>query len=222
MTDLHLSATEVTAVRRVLMIDDPVYDSRARALLSAMHRLIPSESLGVGVGDAHGYLEMHVNLPDHVYDDLGPHVCDGPLHTGVEHLAASPYARDEMAGMSALGVRDCVRVGFALGGGRVAQIWFDRQRRFFQPRDVQLLVMLQPALGRLVRPPEQCGELAALSGSERQILDLVARGATNQDVADQLSLSEATVRKHLEHVYRKLGVSNRTAASALVRAPVAG
>jgi DNA-binding CsgD family transcriptional regulator len=221
MMDLHLSAAEVCTVRRVLMIDDPVYDSRARVLLSAMHRLIPSESLGIGVGDAHGYLETHVHLPDHMYDDLGPQVCDGPLHTGVEHLAASPYAREEMAELAALGVRDCLRVGFALGGGRVAQMWFDRSRRYFEARDVQLLVMLQPALGRLVRPPDRCGDLDALSGSERQILDLVARGATNQDVADQLALSEATVRKHLEHVYRKLGVSNRTAASALVRAPLA-
>ncbi len=64
--------------------------------------------------------------------------------------------------------------------------------------------------------------MLGLSSAERQVLDLVARGASNQDVADQLSVSEATVRKHLEHTYRKLGVTNRTAAAALLRVRVAG
>jgi DNA-binding CsgD family transcriptional regulator len=213
MTDLHLSATEVSAVRHVLMVDHPDYETRMLAMLDPLHRLIPSDSLGFSIGDAHGYLEMHVDLPAHVYDDFGPHVCDGPLHTGVEQLAATPYARQELA---ASGIRDCVRVGFGLGGGRVGQIWFDRRRRSFEPRDVQLLVMLQPALARLVRTPGRSADTSGLSGSERQVLDLVARGASNRDVAETLSVSEATVRKHLQHVYRKLGVTNRTAASALV------
>jgi DNA-binding CsgD family transcriptional regulator len=219
MTDLHLSAAEVSAVRHVLMVDHPDYETRMLAMLDPLHRLIPSDSLGFGIGDAHGYLEMHVELPSHVYDDLGPHVCDGPLRTGVEQLAASPYAREDPE-LAALGIRDCVRVGFALGGGRVAQIWFDRRRRSFEARHVQLLVMLQPALARLVRPPGRRADLAGLSGSERQVLDLVARGASNQEVADRLSVSESTVRKHLEHVYRKLRVTNRTAASALVHAGI--
>jgi DNA-binding CsgD family transcriptional regulator len=218
MTDLHLSAGEVSAVRHVLMVDHPDYETRMLAMLHPLHRLVPSDSLGFGIGDAHGYLEMHVDLPGHVYDDPGPRVCDGPLRTGVEQLASSPYARQELEALAALGIRDCVRVGFALGGGRVAQIWFDRRRRSFEARHVQLLVMLQPALARLVRPPGQRADLAGLSGSESQVLDLVARGASNQEVADRLSVSESTVRKHLEHVYRKLRVTNRTAASALVHA----
>jgi DNA-binding CsgD family transcriptional regulator len=72
-----------------------------------------------------------------------------------------------------------------------------------------------------VRPPAGAADpvsgLSDLSVAELQVLRLVAGGATNQDVARRLSVSEATVRKHLEHVYRKLGVTNRTAASALVR-----
>jgi ATP/maltotriose-dependent transcriptional regulator MalT len=46
------------------------------------------------------------------------------------------------------------------------------------------------------------------------VLALVAHGASNREVSARLSLSVATVRKHLEHVYRKLGVCNRTAAVA--------
>ena len=48
------------------------------------------------------------------------------------------------------------------------------------------------------------------------MLELVAAGASNQEVAARLCVTVATVRKHLEHVYRKLGVTNRTAAVAAV------
>jgi DNA-binding NarL/FixJ family response regulator len=53
-----------------------------------------------------------------------------------------------------------------------------------------------------------------LSPSELRVLGLVAQGATNREVSESLSLSVATVRKHLEHIYAKLGVRNRTAAAA--------
>ena len=53
-----------------------------------------------------------------------------------------------------------------------------------------------------------------LTPREREILDLVAGGAANAQIATALGLSPATVRKHLEHVYGKLGVSTRTAAVA--------
>ena len=45
----------------------------------------------------------------------------------------------------------------------------------------------------------------------------MAAGASNAEVAGQLSVSVSTVRKHLEHCYRKLGVTNRTAAVAALR-----
>ena len=56
-----------------------------------------------------------------------------------------------------------------------------------------------------------------LTAREREILDLIADGATNTHIADTLRVSPATVRKHLEHVYEKLHVSTRTAAVARAR-----
>lgn len=53
----------------------------------------------------------------------------------------------------------------------------------------------------------------SLTDRERQILDLVATGRRNREIAIELSLSEATVENHLHHVYGKLGVSNRTQAA---------
>jgi DNA-binding NarL/FixJ family response regulator len=52
----------------------------------------------------------------------------------------------------------------------------------------------------------------ALSPREREILKLIARGLSNAEVARLLQLSRATVRTHLEHIYEKLDVSNRTEA----------
>jgi DNA-binding NarL/FixJ family response regulator len=55
----------------------------------------------------------------------------------------------------------------------------------------------------------------ALTAREAEVLLWIARGKSNRDVAEILSLSPRTVNKHLEQIYAKLGVENRTAAAAL-------
>jgi two-component system nitrate/nitrite response regulator NarL len=54
----------------------------------------------------------------------------------------------------------------------------------------------------------------ALSAREREILGLLAEGASAPDIARRLYLSPATVKTHLHNVYEKLGVSERAAAVA--------
>jgi len=54
-----------------------------------------------------------------------------------------------------------------------------------------------------------------LSRRETDVLRWLARGMTNAKIGTILGLSRFTVRKHLEHVYQKLGVQTRTAAAAL-------
>ncbi len=58
---------------------------------------------------------------------------------------------------------------------------------------------------------------ALLSARRREILELVAEGASNAEVAGRLYLSESTVKQHLRAAYRALGVRNRTEAAALWR-----
>jgi DNA-binding NarL/FixJ family response regulator len=53
-----------------------------------------------------------------------------------------------------------------------------------------------------------------LSEREVEILQLVAFGDTNRDVASKLYISPDTVKTHLEHIYQKLGATDRTAAVA--------
>lgn len=59
---------------------------------------------------------------------------------------------------------------------------------------------------------------AKLTVREQEIVDLVGRGLTNAQIAAELWVAPSTVKKHLENVYEKLGVSRRTAAVTLVHA----
>ena len=63
---------------------------------------------------------------------------------------------------------------------------------------------------------EERAEKVSLTARERDVLSWVARGKTNAEIAELLWLAPSTVRKHLENVYAKLGVSTRTAAVARV------
>jgi DNA-binding CsgD family transcriptional regulator len=56
--------------------------------------------------------------------------------------------------------------------------------------------------------------LAALSAREREVLDLVAQGLTNRQIAERLVISPVTARNHVSRILGKLGLDNRTQAAA--------
>ncbi len=57
---------------------------------------------------------------------------------------------------------------------------------------------------------------------EAEFLYWVAKGKTNRDIGDILGSSPATVKKHQEHVFSKLGVETRNAAASVARSRVRG
>lgn len=59
--------------------------------------------------------------------------------------------------------------------------------------------------------------LPMLSEREIEVLDLVARGRSNSEIARRLVISEKTVRNHVSHIFLKLGVSGRAQAVAAAR-----
>ena len=65
-------------------------------------------------------------------------------------------------------------------------------------------------LSNRARPPGQ----GTLSRRELEVLGLVARGATNREIAAKLFITEATVKTHLLHLFGKLEVNDRAAAVA--------
>jgi two-component system, NarL family, nitrate/nitrite response regulator NarL len=64
---------------------------------------------------------------------------------------------------------------------------------------------------RQARPPEP------LTIRERQIIVVLSQGMTNKEIGQRLSLTEGTVKVHLHHIFRKLGVANRTTLAVLAR-----
>ena len=81
--------------------------------------------------------------------------------------------------------------------------------------------LIDPALTRrlmdeLQTAPEKDRRLAQLTGQERRILDLVAEGKTNRQIAAELYLAEKTVKNYVSNVLMKLGFSRRTEAAVYV------
>jgi DNA-binding CsgD family transcriptional regulator len=58
------------------------------------------------------------------------------------------------------------------------------------------------------------GDRLELSSREQEILGWVCRGKTNLDIAAVLDISPFTVKNHVQRIFRKIGVSNRTHAAA--------
>jgi DNA-binding NarL/FixJ family response regulator len=75
---------------------------------------------------------------------------------------------------------------------------------------------ITPSSAASVQPTTSASEHPAeLTPREVEVLGLVAEGLTNPQVAQKLFLSPRTVQRHLNSVYRKLGVSSRAAATRL-------
>jgi DNA-binding CsgD family transcriptional regulator len=88
----------------------------------------------------------------------------------------------------------------------------------FDDDERELLWRLRPALAFVVREALAAPDpMPHLTAREGQVLRLIARGDSNDAVGLALGISTRTVEKHLEHVYRKLGVTGRYAAMASAR-----
>jgi DNA-binding NarL/FixJ family response regulator len=84
-----------------------------------------------------------------------------------------------------------------------------------------LEVIRQVHAGKKRIPPELAAELAehmsdeALTSREVEVLGQIAGGNRNRDIAEQLFISEETVKVHIKHIMEKLGASDRTQAVAI-------
>src|SRR3954454_22976095 len=70
------------------------------------------------------------------------------------------------------------------------------------------LETLKPVDGR----PTLDASDSPLTAREREVIELVSSGATNQEIANALVISESTVKSHVKHILRKLGAANRAEA----------
>jgi DNA-binding NarL/FixJ family response regulator len=77
------------------------------------------------------------------------------------------------------------------------------------PQEIATQALIALARGEVV----QTGPSVTLTGREQEVLDLLARGHTNKNIAQALFLSVRTVEAHLRNIYGKLGVTSRTEAA---------
>ena len=106
----------------------------------------------------------------------------------------------------------------ALGDKNGAEVEFDCARDVFTKLgavpDLERVNALTAGLADGVSPRGAAAETAALSAREREVLAHLASGQTNRQIAADLVVSAHTVARHVEHIYAKLGVTNRAAATA--------
>jgi len=70
---------------------------------------------------------------------------------------------------------------------------------------------------RAFLPGKRAATLTGLTARETEIVERIARGLDNNEIAAQLGLSEKTVRNHITHIFDKLGVQTRAQAIVLAR-----
>lgn len=116
-------------------------------------------------------------------------------------------------------------------GQHMIGISINRGIRDFDAHDAAVLAALKPHLIAAIRtaqrldttsmPVSTAGAVAdlALTTRESQVLYWVSMGKTNSEVGTIIGARPLTVKKHLEHIYDKLGVPNRMAAARMMQAP---
>jgi len=114
------------------------------------------------------------------------------------------------------GIDDALRVWLPADGHRVRSIYLERSGKNYSDRERTLLQLLRPHLVRMSEAAcfRRCITANELTSRESEVLGWVAKGKTNPEIGRLLFISAHTVRKHLENIFEKLGVTTRTAAAA--------
>jgi DNA-binding NarL/FixJ family response regulator len=133
------------------------------------------------------------------------------LHPGVPLLVCGPRLDPALA-CAALRNGAAGFVHAAMEGGQVLRAVEAAQKgELAAPRGL-IPYLLSQELGRDGSP-----EVEDLSVRQREVVDMVAEGESNAEIAGHLYLSESTIKEHLRAAYRLLGVRNRTEAAKTVK-----
>ena len=213
MSELVLDEEQQRAMR-ALLTEEPVPGSPvpSREFLENVASLIPCDAIGACLAHNEGWILESRELPHAYADDFtsDQQHLTGPLYVGVMHWSRVPLQAEACQALLP-GYVDGVSIGYRSGPDAVAQIFLDRQKHPFSDRDLALLDLLLPVFQRHLRQRATKPLPAALTVQERRVLLEVAAGLSNADIAAALFIAPSTVRKHLEHAFRKLGVTNRLA-----------
>ncbi|NJL04517.1 MAG: response regulator transcription factor [Chloroflexaceae bacterium] len=199
----------MTVIRILIADDHPV-------VRTGLHGMLAGQAGFSVIGEARTGAEavaLALRLqPDVVLMDLRMPEMDG--------IAAVKALREKLPGTHVLVLTSYVSdydVRAALDAGAKGYLLKDAPREELY-RAIRLAAAGKPALGpglaeRIL--PYMTASANLLSEREIEILRLVAQGRANKEIAHRLHISEATVKTHLGHIYRKLDVADRAAAVAV-------
>jgi DNA-binding CsgD family transcriptional regulator len=98
--------------------------------------------------------------------------------------------------------------------GQEASERYDAAGRAMDVRDTASYALHQIDLARRALAAEgRAGGAVGLTARELQVLRLIADGATTREISERLFISAKTADNHIQHIYIKLGVTNRVAAT---------
>lgn len=202
----------MTALRVLIVDDHPIVRTGLRSLFAA------SEDIEI-VGEA-ATGEEAVTRARHLRPDVV--LCDLRLGDGIDGIEATRRLRalDEPPAIVVLTTfdRDTEVLG-AVEAGAAGYLLKDATS------DQIVAAIRDAAAGRIVLSPELTARVVEvmrsprvrLTDREREVLRLLATGASNREIAKTLFVTEATVKTHLVHVFDKLGVDSRSRAVAVAR-----
>jgi DNA-binding CsgD family transcriptional regulator len=207
----------VTAAHRLVPADNVSFvefDDRKRATYFDQEygRLTEDSDPGEELFWLHYWDCMACSYPSHAGDErsvtmISDFYTDRQFHSSgmyADYFSPLRFEREIML---------CIRAP----AGRTRRLLFFRgPGSDFNERDRLLLTLLRPHLDELYQRLEfRRRGVQNLTRRQRQLLQLVAAGHTNAEIAKRLYISPPTVRKHLENIFERLGVGSRTAAAAL-------
>ncbi len=194
-------------IRVVIADDHPVVRDGLRGMLGSE----PDFEIVGEAADGAAAIDAALRArPDVVLMDLRMPRVDGIMATaricaqdpGIRVLVLTTYDTDA----------DIVR---AIEAGATGYVLKDARREdlFRAVRSVAAgASVLAPAVASRVMGKMRAPGQDALSAREIEVLELVGKGRSNKEIASALTISEATVKTHLLHVFSKLGVEDRTQA----------
>ena len=153
---------------------------------------------------AHPLVRVHGRNPRAVTKRITDVMADETFH---ESPLYNDYYRP-------IGIRHTMAVPIYVDCRLLVSFVFNRSGSAFSDRCRELAETVRPHLANLYRLAKPCMQAGlTLTPREREVLEWVAAGKTNRDIAQILGACPRTIEKHLERVYEKLGVEGRTAAA---------
>ena len=206
----------MTARIRVLVVDD--HTLFRSGVISLLSRQPDVEVVGEAADGLEGVKRAKQLAPDIVLLDL--HMPGVPGKEALRLLAEEvPDAKVVMLTVSedAQDLLDCLRsgaVGYLLKNTDIDAL-VDSLRRAHEGDSVVSPEMTSKLVQGIRAPAGNpaASAMASLSGREREVLRQVARGASNKEIARSLDLAESTVKIHVQHILRKLGLQSRVQAA---------